>query len=338
MIKCKNYNKKRYQIGGKTQLNKPFIEGYSEEPIKLNTNYNNYIKPDNTNYNNYQPVNKVNKTVTTPVSFAGKPTINIPVENLNEGTITKSQPRTLYNTYFNTPANSHGTGIVPFANNLINAGDIVGLGEGLHQGIKYGVNKLAKRPTNLIDNGVINATNHIENLSNRPVQRITSPQRQRYYNNNNSKRLNVNTTNIAGSNKTFSSVPQGLPDPTVIPGEDYADSYLYPTFFRPFKESKLGGKPNPAYFMDTSDKSHIPNRFINVNNKNVIYKKVPKRPKFLLEEGNFADRYLPKKPKQKIYDDDIRYKNNMTNRPNGVDPDKLGLKKFKPKDRKEIFK
>lgn len=155
MLQYKGYTKKKYQTAGRIQLNKPFEEGYTDKPIP-NVNPVSYAKTDNTSYSNYKPTNQTQVTQ-TPITFAGKQPVYVNNKGMNtEATIKPAEPKTLYNTYFNTPSNEHGTGLVRTTANILNAGDVVGagmLGKGLiKRGLKQNIEKItSKSPTIITD-------------------------------------------------------------------------------------------------------------------------------------------------------------------------------------------
>lgn len=123
-------------IAKKTPKISPFVSGdnwqYKQSNNTPSTYYNYNAKPDNTVVNN-KPIPKPTRRIQRE---------NEQATNQQYGTITQNNNTpNLYNTYFNTPSNTKGTGIIPFASNMINASNVVGAGMAAKEGIKYGIKK-----------------------------------------------------------------------------------------------------------------------------------------------------------------------------------------------------
>ena len=127
--------KKSYKYGGKFQfgaksLNKIGADEFSSTSSRKPQSINSFTPKNTLSSDNAKVIKttykKTNKNVTSFIDGQGKVrTAVIP----NQGTIAKAEPKTLYNTYFNNPITTHGIGMVPFMNNMINAADIVGVGK-----------------------------------------------------------------------------------------------------------------------------------------------------------------------------------------------------------------
>ena len=173
-MKYKNYTKRKYQSAGELlYLNTPEkIKEYNQKQAVKN---NTYIPSPTLPNDNYQPKNN-NQSIkaTNYESKVDNTKVNLPIpkspeqikreaeqqRNQQYGTITQNNTTpNLYNTYFNTPSNTHGTGIVPFAANMINAGDVVGVGMLAKQGIKHGSKIISKAVNNNLNSFTPNLSN-----------------------------------------------------------------------------------------------------------------------------------------------------------------------------------
>ena len=173
-MKYKNYTKRKYQSAGELlYLNTPEkIKEYNQKQAVKN---NTYIPSPTLPNDNYQPKNN-NQSIkaTNYESKVDHTKVNLPIpkspeqikreaeqqRNQQYGTITQNNTTpNLYNTYFNTPSNTHGTGIVPFAANMINAGDVVGVGMLAKQGIKHGSKIISKAVNNNLNSFTPNLSN-----------------------------------------------------------------------------------------------------------------------------------------------------------------------------------
>ena len=140
---------KRFQTAGEAgsllYLTSPKkIAEYNKKQVEKPDLYNTNAKSDNTSYNNYQLTNQT-KVTQTPITFAGKQPVYVNNKGMNNGaTIKPAEPKTAYNTYFNTPSNEHGTGLIRTAANMINASDVVGAGMLTKGLVKKGLNKISK--------------------------------------------------------------------------------------------------------------------------------------------------------------------------------------------------
>ena len=114
-------------------VNNPVIPNIQQQPVD-NSIKSQFKEDPNVDAKMQQDLDK---KALKPSEYVAK-YYQTPVE-----TVVKAEPRTAYNTYFYNPSTTHGTGIVPMANNLIGASDVIGAGMLAKQGIKYGIRKLA---------------------------------------------------------------------------------------------------------------------------------------------------------------------------------------------------
>lgn len=158
----------KYQVAGRTQLNKDFIEGISNSKPKKTINkpdlYNNPTEIDNTKVN-YQQVPIIYKTY--PQNVNGK-TVNVPT---NQGTITQGNPDDFKDTLYNR-SKSNKT-FNNLANNLIvPVTNIAGGLEGANL-IKQGVKNIIKRIPKKVPLKVNDISNEIrlynKNFNNNPT-------------------------------------------------------------------------------------------------------------------------------------------------------------------------
>lgn len=308
---------KKYQVAGKTQLNKSFIEGFdgysnvnSTDPTKSNFIPSPTLPKDNWTYqspttipnypakqDNIRVKPKVNigrqfeqnihnkgpETYYTPVTFSGKSTTYVPP--VNQGHISQQKSRTLYNTYFNSPKNTHGTGAIPFISNMINIGDAVGLAQGVKQGVKYGINKIPKRSPSSLE-GINQRAIYGRNiLDNAPIV----PKYDSNY------RIQSESIDNISSNKNFTNEPQGR-NPVEYPTYQYKDDNLYPAFHTPTEVNYTSGiRGRHPKFVDVIQRDHKPyfNKFVQNQYQ------VPKRPPTQLKNaGPTSNRYNPRQPKK----------------------------------------
>jgi len=154
----------KYQVAGRTQLNKEFIEGVSNSKPKKTINkpdlYNNPTEIDNTKVN-YQQAPIVYKTY--PQNVNGK-TVNVPT---NQGTISQGNPDTFKDTLYNRSKNSKTFNNL--ANNLIvPITNIAGGLEGANL-IKQGVKNIIKRIPKKVPLKVNDISNEIRLYNNTPT-------------------------------------------------------------------------------------------------------------------------------------------------------------------------
>lgn len=158
----------KYQVAGRTQLNKDFIEGVSSSKPKKTINkpdlYNNPTEIDNTKVN-YQQAPIIYKTY--PQNVNGK-TVNVPT---NQGTISQGNPDTFKDTLYNRSKNSKTFNNL--ANNLIvPITNIAGGLEGANL-IKQGVKNIIKRIPKKVPLKVNDISNEIRlynrNFNNNPT-------------------------------------------------------------------------------------------------------------------------------------------------------------------------
>lgn len=158
----------KYQVAGRTQLNKDFIEGISNSKPKKTINkpdlYNNPTEIDNTKVN-YQQAPIIYKTY--PQNVNGK-TVNVPT---NQGTITQGNPDNFKDTLYNRSKNSKTFNNL--ANNLIiPVTNIAGGLEGANL-IKQGIKNIIKRIPKKVPLKVNDISNEIRlynrNFNNNPT-------------------------------------------------------------------------------------------------------------------------------------------------------------------------
>lgn len=264
---------KRFQVAGRTQLNKEFIEGFDDKPIP-NVNPVNYARVDNTSYNNYKPTNQTQVTQ-TPITFAGKQPVQIPIQK--QDIVTPGNPDTFNDNLYNRSKNSKT--FSNLANNLIvPVTDIMTIGQLGSQGIKYGIKKLSRKVPTVISDSARNV-----NLVNKPSKYINSDV-------NLGKRSINNLKDNPTTNKSFVNGP---PEPNRFRTikDTYKNDYLYPEFFTPHSPTKSGDMVLNTTQLNKTREPMFGN-----------YIKVKKKPKPLepiIQKDEMPDRrHLPRKIKQ----------------------------------------